>query len=55
MRDTNYNVWAMTGHTSYTDSPCINVKTTVSFSCQPYNSTGNACWRACGYLAEGQY
>ena len=49
-RDTHYFVVPVTGHTSYTDNPSINVKTTTSFSCIPYNSTGNANWYACGYI-----
>ena len=50
-KDTSYYVNAIVGHTSQTDSPCINLKTTTSFSCTIYNSTGNACWEAKGYIA----
>ena len=50
-KDTSYYVNAITGHNINTDSPCINLKTTTSFSCTPYNSTGNACWEAKGYIA----
>lgn len=48
-KDTNYWVNAISGHTSNTDSPCINTKTTTTFMCRPYNSTGNANWIASGY------
>ena len=51
-RDTNYWVNAISGHTSNTDSPCINTKTTTTFMCRPYNSTGNANWIASGYAAR---
>lgn len=51
-RDTYYSVWAMTGHTSNTDSPCINAKNLTTFSCYPYNSTGNANWAAAGYTSK---
>ena len=49
-KDLSYFVVPVTGHTTYTDSPTINTKTTDSFSCTPYNSTGNANWYACGYI-----
>ena len=48
-RDNKYTLQIICGHTSNTDSPCVNTKSTTSFSCTPYNSTGNANWFACGY------
>ena len=51
-KDKSYYVNAIAGHTAQTDSPCINSKTTTSFSCTMYNSTGNSCWEAKGYIGE---
>lgn len=48
-RDTNYWVNAISGYNANTDSPCVNTKTTTTFMCRPYNSTGNANWIASGY------
>ena len=49
-KNLSYFVVPVTGHTTNTDSPTINKKTADSFSCTPYNSTGNANWYACGYI-----
>lgn len=51
-KDTFYYVGVHTGHTSNTDEPCVNTKTTTTFMCRPYNSTGNANWHTSGYAAR---
>lgn len=51
-KDTFYYIGVHTGHTSNTDEPCINAKTTTTFSCTPYNSTGNANWHTSGYVTR---
>lgn len=52
MENKNYSITTMTGNTDHTDSPCINAKNVGSFSCIPYNSSGNACWYVSGYAAD---
>ena len=49
-KDTNYYVGVHTGHTSYTNEPCVGAKSTTNFVCYPYNSSGNSNWHTAGYI-----
>lgn len=49
MENTSYYVSTVTGNTTHTDAPSVNVKTRGSFDCTTYNSSGNSNWYVCGY------
>ena len=50
-KDTNYTVFPTIGYTTYSQFPAVSAKTTTTFTCTTYDSTGTACWQACGYIS----
>lgn len=51
MASNDYYASPITGHTSYTDSPCIYEKRPTYFRCTPYNTNYEGRWYVCGQSA----
>ena len=49
-KDINYTVFPTMGYTSNSNFPAVSAKTTTTFTCSTYDSTGTACWQASGYI-----